>query len=66
MNNSPKRLHLEDSRVANYIRQHFVAIAALLIATNAKDLECDVEVDGRQFHIEACEVARNKQPERNN
>jgi hypothetical protein len=60
-NQSPKRTHLEDTKVADYMKQHFAALGALLIATNSKDLECDFAVEGRQFHTEVSEVVGTEQ-----
>lgn len=31
----------------------------LFIATNAKDLECDIQVGDKQFHFDVSEVADN-------
>lgn len=56
MSKPPKRTHLEDTRVSEYMEQHFAALGALLIATNSKDLECDFQVEDKQFHLEVSEV----------
>jgi hypothetical protein len=57
MADAPKRRHLEN-KIANHptIAKAFATIGALLIVYKAKDLECDVLVDGHQFHIEVTEV----------
>lgn len=59
MSDSPKRTYLEDTEVSKYMEQHFATLGALLIATNSKDLECDFQVDDRQFHIEVSEMAKS-------
>lgn len=60
-----KRYHPPE-RIAEHpmIQSAFQTIGALLIATNAKDLEADFAMSGpgqptRQYHIEVTEVADN-------
>lgn len=58
---SEPRVHLEGSKLANHptVKNAFATIAAILIATNAKDLECDIQGGDKQFHFDVLEVADN-------
>lgn len=58
-----RRYHLEDKiDKIPQVKQGLVAACVLLIATKSKDLECDIEIEGKQFHIEISQIAVN-QPE---
>jgi hypothetical protein len=63
---SQKRYHASDKVVNHPMTQTaFRTIAALLMATNAKDLECDFAMydkdgNGKQYHFEVTEVADMK------
>jgi hypothetical protein len=50
---SKPRYHLEDKiDKIPQVKEGLAAACALLIATNSADLECDLRIAGKQFHIE--------------
>jgi hypothetical protein len=63
MSKSQKRYHLENKATQlPQVQEAFKLLGALLIATNAKDLESDFSMEDkdtgklRQFHLEIAEV----------
>jgi len=52
-----KRTHIEEKiDKIPVVKDSMIVLCAFLIATKSKDLECDMTVDGKQFHIEISEV----------
>jgi hypothetical protein len=59
MSNSPKRIHLETLMGKDpETNKAFARICALLMATKAKDLECDIVFGDRQYHFDVSEVTK--------
>lgn len=58
MADAQRRRHLEGSKVVHHpiVKKAFATVCALLIVYKAEDLEADIVVEGRQFHIEVSEV----------
>lgn len=59
MSDSPKRIHLEELVAKDKATADaFARICAILMAGDAKDLECDIQFGDRQYHFDVSEVSR--------
>ena len=57
-----RRIHLEQEMERpemKIIKECFVTMCVFIETTNSKDLEADIQVGDKQYHIEVSEVARN-------
>lgn len=59
MGDSPKRKHIEQlAKNSPEVGRAFAMICAILMASNAKDLECDIQFGDKQYHFDVSEVAK--------